>query len=611
MGERKKRTPEKKQGLETIEQWANSIILKLLREYDPRRPILLLSDIDDTIFNTSLGWYKYFAHIANNLAVPINEIPTFEYFKANGSRATFEILIGGTTAYNTHRDQLLSNEMAHSDLQLLINPQELQDLIKNVGTFGGYITGRPPSLKDTTLFEISSSVLPLAPVLHQPPTFDYHSGIDYKITALSILVKKIRERGLKQVQIIYIDDYPEMVEKINIQLEGAVTALQFSGSLEHIEQKILQPAYDFRHLVAVIPFDRQATTNRDSRNWIYEMAITNLRGHGEFLNDIFFHALFPPKSRDLVKELNDKFSLDWLDLQEQWGQPDYSASALAALYFFCRDFLAPLKYIFTLQTLQEFSGTGACVHFMARDAFSEFVIATNMEQSKKLPEMPEFNYVPLSVRLMREMDDPEKRSSLIKYLRQFGFGNGGKHVIVDVGFTGEIPHRLNQLFPQDTYIVRLLLSEANDKIKEERPVMQQATGFIYDKGNPDAFGIASIQLNSIYKRMLENSFSGLFTSSTELVKTTTEIRTNSRKYDPNTYNAVRRIIAQRAIKDAIMIWDVALSDNRFGPRGLLNKRLIVSLISNFKQLTLFHSRLLDSDQIFVEHEPTNFNPSFI
>lgn len=352
------------------------------------------------------------------------------------------------------------------------------------------------------------------------------------------------------------------------------------------------------------PDDSQRYSYSDARQIVYWQAFTSPHNHGEFIEAVFNSAFYPENvaKSGLVENLNNKFLEDWYELRQKWGSQERSHSALSSLYFFTRDFVAPIRLLFALDALKAAAETSSQVHFMARDAYPEFVIATHLNRNRLVEKVPDFNYVPLSVQLMRQIHDVDKKPSLEKYLKQFSFGNGGKHQIVDIGFTGEIPHLLSEAFPDDEYSIHFLMNEADEKIVKKRPVMENAKGYIYDVNKPDRQGMFPGQMTRIFRRVMEDTFSGLSTSSTELKIGSESIRTNAKRY-PQNYNTLRRELALRGVRDSLKLWTIPMSD---GCQSLSSEEIRIKLVSNFKQCVLFFDNFLNSDQIFVPHEPTNF-----
>lgn len=363
------------------------------------------------------------------------------------------------------------------------------------------------------------------------------------------------------------------------------------------------------------PSETDTSLTPDLRQHCYAQARTSPRGHGEFLSEMFDHAFYPKNSLEngLINDLNGEFLEHWSNLRSTWSKPDRSHSSLSSLYFFARDYVGPVRLLFTLDSLTN-TPEDSTVHFLARDAYPEFIFATNLRKDKALQRLPAYNYVPASLRLVRQHKDPEKLElkdpetlELIKsYLKQFSFGNGEKHTLVDIGFTGEITEHLSRIFPQDQYDVRFLFNEADAKVIEKRPVMSNATGFMYDAHNMNSFGIFKGQLNQTFRRVMEDTFSGLSTSSTEVHKAGSKVLSNSTRY-PRNYNTLRRELALRGLRDCYKIWRDPIQRDL---KTVTSNDTRVKLISNFKQLILYFEDLLRSDQIFVPHEPTNFNPKF-
>ncbi|OGG21099.1 hypothetical protein A3D03_02585 [Candidatus Gottesmanbacteria bacterium RIFCSPHIGHO2_02_FULL_40_13] len=609
-----------------INQWVSEIIINVEANKTAGTNVLLLSDIDDTLLDTSLRWHERLKTTCEENGVPRLMIPDVRKFQSRGQRAAFEpVFTEFGLNYNSYRDAFVNDPNFYVDLPLLINPHALNKVLSDNVMWGGYLSGRPTHLTDITKLELIKSGFLNAPLLLQPKEFGYDKGTDYKVEAIKRLRQELDNRGYEKMILVYIDDYEGNIERISKECGSDIEAILCQNNMDN---KFKTPRLSWDEIaVKLAGKSEQLWLQRlsyppasilkikGSREKAFEFASTSPTGVGDVLENLFRSALYPSKGLGIISELDNRFFDKWFQDYMPIIQKKYkenSASALFALYFFTRDFYMPLRILHILSILKE-AGPEDTLHLMARDALPELIFASHLKKTGIVP-VPKMNYVTVSNMLLRQMDDPGKKPQLLEFLKQFDFYKPGKHWIIDIGFEGEIPHRLSQLYPGTGFEVRFLLSKANDKIVKERPVMQNAKGYIYDKrerNNRDDMAKKIIADDVRNIRLIEDTFGGVKTSSTNIFRSNRDqLKTNAILYPPS-FNQMRKKVALLAMRDASKIYIQSLT-NGTPVNWLLNRR--IPLASNFKHFLNFILIPVSDEAarvaMFVPHEPTNWDPNF-
>src|SRR3989344_1045281 len=339
------------------------------------------------------------------------------------------------------------------------------------------------------------------------------------------------------------------------------------------------------------------------RNSIVDLTKTSPLGLSELCDFLFTSAVYPSESLAAVREMDEQFIAEfWNDTVRRYGRlssRENSSSALALLYFYSRDYVGPVRSLFSLSLAEEFQTQGAGIHFLARDGLPEYMAAKVYRDSGI--EYPPFNYVPISVRLMRQSLQDTSADLVKTYLNGYGFSDQSTHVLVDIGFTGEIPDLLTKLYPGKNFIVRFLISKGDGVINKARPVMASARGFLYDPSNNDPIWERLLE-NVRVIRGLEDTWGGVLSSATQLYRSDNGgVSVNSHEY-LDSYDVARRRIAMWGIRDSANIFVEALRNGQTVETLLGFKD---TYFKKLQELLLNYSKTNIQFGLFVPHEPTN------
>lgn len=609
-----------------IKQWISEILKNVETNKTSGTNVLLLSDIDDTLYDTSLRSYERFKKTCEDKEIPRLNIPDLWKLRSKGQRAVFEpILEKVGVNYNSVRDEIVNDPNFYINLPSLLNPHALNEELSDNVMWGGYISSRPEHLGEITKSELEKSGFSTAPILFRPQEIDPQKTLSRKIKALKMLRKELDKKGLKKMRIAYVDDYEGNIERIAKECRFEIELFLCKNNMDN-NMKVSRFSWDEIAIrladrseklwLQRLPYPSASNLEKNGpREKVLEFASTSPTGVGEVLENLFRSAMYPSKSLGMIKELDEKFLDKWFHDYAYIVHDKYkenSVSALFALYFFTRDIYMPLRILHMLSILKEV-GPEDTLHLMARDTLPELIFASQLKKTNIL-HVPKMNYVTVSTRLLRQMDDSEKRPQLIEFLKQFDFDKSGKHWIVDIGFSGETPHRLSLLYPGTDFETRFLMSLADDQTVKQRPAMQKAKGYIFDKrekGNRDDLVKRIIAEDVKNIRLMEDSFGGPKTSSTDITREDNgQLKTNASIY-PSSFNQIRKEVALLAMRDASKIYIHSLT-NYMPVNYFLDRRN--AFISNFKHfLNYILNPEFDEkarDAMFVPHEPTNLDPNF-
>ncbi len=379
-----------------INNWVSEVVSYLEANKSSQTNMLLISDIDDTLFNTSLRSYERMISVCGQNGVKILDTPSIETFRKKGQRSTFEPVFKNIGLnYDSVRTQMETDPNYYEGLPSLLNINALNHELPNNALIGGYLTSRPMQLKEITEIEFKKNNFPAAPILFRKTQEEKPEvTLKNKIRALKTLRAELDKHGLKNIEIAYIDDYEGNIEKIikeckfNIRTfllrnDGELKSRLSKKTWDEIAQQIGESYNQF--WLGRISYPPAANLDRKTtRQKMMEFAFTSPTGVGDVLENLFKAGLYPSKSIKMIDQLDKSFFDRWFlkyvpAIHEKYKEN--SASALFALYFFTRDIYMPLRILHMLSILQEV-GPNDILHLMARDTLPELIFASQLKKSE-------------------------------------------------------------------------------------------------------------------------------------------------------------------------------------------------------------------------------------
>lgn len=206
------------------EQWAQDVAGQYPQGFPPN---LLISDLDDTLLDSSSTWYEDYTRLAMDAGIGEDEIIDPETFSIRGPRVTLTERHGliDPKEYPAYKHERMHSPAFHEGMQPLDDAAKTLASRNLTHIPNGYISTRPAVLGLITRQSLASAGFAPTPLLLRPEHTPYEDTVAFKITALSSL-KRILPRA---TTVSYVDDFKGVTDAIDSLEDSGIQGIHYGS----------------------------------------------------------------------------------------------------------------------------------------------------------------------------------------------------------------------------------------------------------------------------------------------------------------------------------------------------------------------------------------------